>query len=81
MKTLGNIVHQKTSYLEILDDRGNEILYENSHGFWWKYEFDDQGNVTFYVHSDGFWRKSKFDDQGNEIYYENSKGFIHDTRP
>ena len=60
--------------IEIDNANGNETYYENSKGFWWKYEYDDNGNQTYYEDSCGFWGKREYDANGNETYYENSKG-------
>jgi glucose dehydrogenase len=67
--------------LEIKDKNSKEIYYENSDGFWAKYEYDSDGNRIYYENSDGFWGKWEYDSQENVIYYENSYGTIIDNRP
>lgn len=37
----------------IKDSKGNKIYYENSNGFWAKYEYDSKGNEIYYENSDG----------------------------
>lgn len=65
----------------INDHNGNEIYYENSDGYWWKFEFDSNGNEIYYEDSEGFWWKSEYDSNGNRIYYEDLNGTIIDNRP
>jgi hypothetical protein len=67
--------------LEIRDKNGNLTYWENSFGFWSKYEYDSQGNEIYFENSNGDWGKWEWDSQGNRIYYENSKGEIIDHRP
>ena len=65
----------------INDSKGNLIYWENSDGFWAKYEFDSNGNLIYWENSDGYWEKREWDSKGNRIYYEDSKGTIRDKRP
>ena len=65
----------------IRDNRGNQIYYEDSCGFWIKREYNDNGSVIFYEDSEGYWVKYEYNDNGNEIYSETSKGTICDNRP
>jgi hypothetical protein len=39
--------------LEIKNKNGKRIYFENSDGFWAKWEHDSQGNVMYYEDSDG----------------------------
>ena len=39
--------------LEIKDKNGNQIYFENSKGFWAKWEYDSQGNKIYFENSDG----------------------------
>ena len=64
----------------VYNQLGDMIYYENSNGYWIKYEYDNQGNLIYYENSDGFWEKYEYDNQGNLIYYENSDGEIEDNR-
>jgi hypothetical protein len=72
-KTNGNLI--------IRDKNGNRIYWENSKGYWVKYEYDSQGNRIYYENSNGHWEKWEWDSKGNVIYYENSTGVIEDNRP
>jgi hypothetical protein len=67
--------------LEIKDKNGKLIYWEESSGFWRKWELDSQGNLIYLVYSNGYWKKLEYDSQGNVIYFENSKGKIIDNRP
>ena len=69
------------SPLVIKDTNGNLIYYEDSSGYWNKYEYDSQGNVIYFESSSGFWEKWEHDSQGNTIYYKNLYGLIIDNRP
>jgi len=81
-KLLGNIsielLIDKRKY--ILDDKGYEIYYESSKGYWEKREYDDKGNTVYFEISSGGWWKKEYDNRGNVIYYENSGGEITDRR-
>lgn len=57
---------------EIKDNRGEEIYYEERHGYWVKREYDDNGNQIYYETSDGYWAKTEYDDKENQSYFEDS---------
>ena len=38
----------------IKDEKGNRIYYENSTGYWAKYQYDEKGNVVYYEDLDGY---------------------------
>jgi len=67
--------------LNIQDKNGNLIYWENSSGFWTKYERNSQGKVIYFEDSGGYWEKFEYDSKGKEIYYETSRGEIIDDRP
>ena len=64
-------VYNSVEHLE----NGNEIYYENSDGFWTKYEYDENENEIYSEDSNGNWEKYEYDENGNEIYYEKSDGY------
>ncbi len=66
---------------EIKDSKGNKIYWEDSNGYWEKYEYDSEGNRIYLEDSKGYWFKREYDSNGKEIYWENSKGKITDNRP
>ena len=41
--------------IEIKDDYGDKTYWEDSNGFWYKYERDANGDVTYCVDSNGIW--------------------------
>ncbi len=59
----------------VYNTNGNQIYYEDSNGFWEKWEFDANGKVIYYENSKGYWFKYEYDNDGNNIYYEDSNGF------
>ena len=61
--------------IRIYEYNGNQLYYENSDGFWMKYEYDDRGNMLYFEDSNGYWDKYEYDDNGNRIYYEDSDGY------
>ncbi len=67
--------------LEIRDKNDNLIYFEDSSGYWVKWEYDSQHNLIYFEKSDGFWAKYEYDSGGNQIYFENSDGLIKDKRP
>ena len=60
--------------IKIKDANGRATYYENSDGFWCKYERDANGLPTYLEDNDGYWAKYERDADGNETYYENSNG-------
>jgi len=62
------------------DEKGNEICYEISNGYWQKREYDEKGNEIYYETSNGYWEKREYDEKGNETYFENRNGKIIDKR-
>jgi len=65
----------------IKDSNGKQIYYEDSDGWWFKYEYDSNGNQIYTEYSSGYWCKHEYDSKGNEIYFEDSDGYIEDNRP
>ena len=62
-------------YGNIKNKKGSILYYENSKGYWIKYEYDDNGNEIYFEDSKGIWYKKEYDDNGKPIYYEDSKGY------
>ena len=81
MKTIAQQLNIKEFPFEIKDKNGNQIYFEDSFGYWYKYEYDSNGMKTYYEDSFGFWCKRKYDSNGNRIYYENSSGVVLGNRP
>ncbi|KFZ25857.1 MAG: hypothetical protein KQ78_01813 [Candidatus Izimaplasma bacterium HR2] len=67
-------------YLEIFDENDNKIYFEESDGYWVKFEYDENSNLIFKINSNGVWAKFEFDECRKEIYYEDSDGVIRDDR-
>ena len=67
-------------YQHVYDKKGRRIYYENSDGYWRKWEYDSNGKVIYSENGDGDWYKYEYDTNGNTIYYENSNGEIIDRR-
>jgi hypothetical protein len=59
---------------EIKDSEGNQIYFEDSYGYWAKYEFDSNGKQIYFEDSYGYWAKYEYDSNGKEIYWETSYG-------
>ena len=74
-KTIAQQLNIKDFPVIIKDKNGNEIYYEDSNGYWRKYEYDQNGKQIYYENSTGSWIKYEYDQNGNEIYYEYSNGF------
>jgi len=60
--------------INIKDASGNVTYYEDSDGYWEKFEYDADGNETYFEDSNGFWSKREYDANGNRTYFENSDG-------
>jgi hypothetical protein len=80
-KTIAQQLNIKSFPFNIKDEKGNEIYYEDSSGYWEKSQFDEKGNRVYLENSNGYWEKSQFDEKGNIVYLENSNGNIVDNRP
>ncbi len=81
MPTIAKQLNAKEFPFSMYDVKGNEIYYEDSSGYWCKWEYDLNNNEIYYENSDGDWCKSEYDEDCNEIYYEDSDGHIEDNRP
>ena len=67
--------------LRLYDDNNNKIYWEDSEGYWQKYEFDANNNEIYYGNCRDYWVKYEFDANGNVIYWEDSvDGVIYDKR-
>ena len=75
MKTITQQLNIKEFPFEIKDANGNQIYYEESDGYWYKYEYNSQGNEIYCESSDGYWYKHEYNSQSNRIYYEDSNGY------
>jgi predicted metal-dependent hydrolase len=80
MKTIAQQLNIKEFPFKINDNKGNEIYFEGSDGYWSKREYNNKGNVIYYEDSLGYWYKREYDEQGNRIYYEDIYGRIIDNR-
>ena len=60
--------------IEIWGVWGNQTYFENSDGYWERYERDDSGNPTYYEDSYKSWKKWERDADGGVLYYEDSDG-------
>lgn len=54
MKSIANIIHQKTFPLRILDASGYLIYYEDLGGAWAKLQYDSNSNRIYYEDLYGF---------------------------
>ena len=61
--------------INIKDANGKETYYEDSEGFWRKYDYDAEGNRTYFENRDGFWSKSEYNANGNRTYHKDSDGY------
>jgi hypothetical protein len=80
MKTIAQQLNVTDFPFRIKDKQGNVLYFENSEGYWGKYEYDSDGNVIYCEDSRGFWWKREYDSVGNVIYCEDSNGVIIDNR-
>ena len=61
--------------IHITDSNGYETYYEDSKGYWRKYERDVNGHVTYFENSNGYWKKNGYDANGQQTYSDNSNGY------
>ena len=53
MKTIAQQLNVTDFPFRIKDKQGNVLYFENSEGYWGKYEYDSDGNVIYCEDSDG----------------------------
>lgn len=53
MKTIAQQLNVTKFPFKIKDENGNLIYYEDSLGFWYKYEYDSDGSLMYYESSEG----------------------------
>jgi len=70
-----NLFRKPVYPIRLYDSNGNRIYFEDSDGWWVKWEYDANGNKIYSKNSNGFWEKYKYDANGNRIYHENSYGY------
>ena len=75
MKTIAQKLNVKEFPFKIKNSNGNVIYFEDSNGFWYKYEYDSNGNEIYFENSNGYWYKIEYNSNGNRIYFEDSTGF------
>ena len=63
--------------IRIWDANGYQTYYEDSNGYWDRYEWDGNGRATHYEDSDGYWRRHEYDANGNETYCKNSHNYSY----
>ena len=56
--------------IKIKDANGNETYYEDSDGYWCRWEYDANGNKTYFEDSEGYWCRWECDANGNKTYFE-----------
>ncbi len=60
MKTIAEQLNVKDFPFKIRDKNGRLLYYENSGGYWCKYEYDSNGEVIYSEDSNGYWFKSEY---------------------
>lgn len=78
--TIAKQLNAKEFPFVLYDANGNDIYYEDSTGYWLKYQYDANGNKIYFEDSNGYWEKYQRDENGNVIYHEDSDGHIIDNR-
>jgi hypothetical protein len=53
-QTIAQFLNIKDFPFKIKDKNGEVIYYEDSYGYWQKYEYNDKGNVTYIENSNGY---------------------------
>jgi hypothetical protein len=65
--------------IRIEDENSDETYWEDSYGYWSRYEYDSNGNETYYENSYGDWERCEYDSNGDQTYYEDSNGHKEGT--
>ena len=66
--------------IEIKDGSGKKTYFEDSNGFWRRYEYDKDGNQAYVEDSSGYWQCYEYGKKGKETYYEDSCGYKGGTK-
>ena len=74
LKETYKVICYATSF-EVYNEKDHLIYYEDSNGYWSKWEYDEKGNEIYFENSNNYWEKSEYDEKGNQIYYEDSNGY------
>jgi hypothetical protein len=74
MKTIAQQLNVTEFPFRIKDKKGNQIYFEDSYGYWYKWEYDSNRNTIYHEDSNKFWYKREYDSNGKLIYFENSNG-------
>jgi len=61
MKTIAQQLNIKKFPFVIKDDDGNEIYYEDSGGYWQKWQYNSNGNPIYFEDSDGVIAERQYD--------------------
>ena len=61
--------------INIKDTEGNDTYYEDSNGYWCKWEYNTNGDKTLIEDSAGYWCKWEYDTNANCTYYEDSNDY------
>ena len=73
--TIAQQFKAKTFPFKLYDEAGNQTYYENSTGYWQKWQYNERGNMIYCEYSNGYWVKYQYNERGNETYYEDSTGY------
>ncbi len=61
--------------IQIKNEAGEETYFENTNGYWHKYEYNSAGKETYFKNGDGFCRMIKYNSAGKETYREDNNGY------
>jgi hypothetical protein len=61
MKTIAQQLYIKKFPFSIKDDDENEIYYEDSGGYWQKWQYNSNGNPIYFEDSDGVIAERQYD--------------------
>ena len=61
--------------IEIKDAKGNRTYFEDSEGYWCRWECDANGNKTYFEDWEDYWCRWECDAKGNRTYFEDSEGY------
>ena len=62
--------------IEIYDAKGNRTYYENSDGFWQRWERNANGKLAYYEDSDGELARYEYDANGKVTHHGDSEGTV-----
>ena len=61
--------------IKLYDKEGKDVYYEDSNGYWQKYEYNRDGKQVYREDSCGYWWRCEYSQAGKAVYFKDSTGY------